>query len=165
MILIVFILSILGFAGSYIFIQKKTIRILCFFFSLVIMIVCETSIILLDKIHLGMETKEETKVDNLYSIDENSNKLYYDSETIIKTYLYKVSRDGKTITTDPSDRVSIVLNQDKALVSAKNRNTYYQNDFYKLMFSLIRKDGETLNSNILFKLPSEWKVVEKVTKP
>lgn len=165
MVLIIFVLAILGFAGSYIFIQRKTLRILCFVVSIVVMIICETSIILLDKIHLGMETKEEVTVDSLYSIDENSNKLFYDSETITKTYLYRTSMNGKTISTSPANRITIDSNQEKASVTIKNTNVYYVNDFYKFMFSLIREDGETLNADILFKLPSGWEVVEKVTNP
>lgn len=165
MLIIILVLMAILFPVSMIFIKKKVLKISLVIVSFALMVTCETLLILNDTRYFGMIFKEEKVSENIKSSDKNKNILFYSEDTIMPIYLY-LNEDNQPQITMPTDQVIIkrnLSNDSQARADLINKNIYFKNSFYSILYAFVRSEGQTISSKVTLNLPEDWTLEKSLT--
>jgi hypothetical protein len=164
MILLLLIISVLGFAGANIFGKKLWHKVFVLLFGLgFIASLC--LLVLNDHQHFGMDKVVKTKTTNLVSSADSQagpEMLLYQplGDGTEKIYLYKTDRDKKIQKTGTDNvKNDVKKNADQAQLAENVTVWSYEKDWAKLLFGIADNDQQFDHQENTFSLPQEWLVL------
>ncbi|XUB36608.1 hypothetical protein IGI41_001605 [Enterococcus sp. DIV0876] len=164
MILVLIVLSVLGFALLNVFAKKTWQTVL----SLVLGAVFIASLVALMAnltYHFGMEKEVASKTTALVSSGDSDNfdLLLYQplGDGTEKVYLYKTDAAQDEPKQTGTDKVTNVVETgaDKAQLTTDTTRWVYQSDFYRFLFGIADNDGEFIERTNTFSVPDAWEVL------
>lgn len=164
MILLLIVLSVLGFAVLNVFAKNKLQTGL----SLVLGLVFVASVVALMAnltYHFGMEKETTAKTTPLVSSanNENFDLLLYQplGDGTEKIYLYKTDADQEEPKQTGTDKVTNVVETgaDSAQLETKTTRWVYKSDLSRFLFGIADNDGQYVSRTNTFSLPDSWEVL------
>lgn len=164
MILILIVLSVLGFALLNVFAKKSWQTAV----SLVLGVVFVGSLVALMAnltYHFGMEKEVTSKTTALVSSGDSDafDLLLYQplGDGTEKVYLYKTDSAQEEPKQTGTDKVTNVVETgaDSAQLTTDTTRWVYQNDVYRFLFGIADNDGEYVERTNTFAVPDAWEVL------
>lgn len=148
LLLFAFIFAVIGLYMSSFW------RYIFMLFFLALSILCLIFMLLNQNLNFGMKEESQSETFPLRGLDENI--LYFTEDEGKKTYYFYIQEKS-----NPREELSIENNASQATLTKKKTYLLYENDFYKFLFSGLKKDKEEIKSELIFSLPASWQSKEK----